>query len=138
MDKPVIHLLLKHLHEKIAKQTNYILSDLDVTFSQGPILKVLSDSENNTTSLKNLEKELGLAQSTVAGLVSRLEQKEFVVTKVDELDKRVKLVCLTDRGIAVTNHVRENMGNFEEQLFEKFSDEEKTQFIYLVQKLIDN
>lgn len=48
--------------------------------------------------MKELERYFGVAQSTIAGVVSRLEQKGFVEAFGDAADKRIKVVHITPAG----------------------------------------
>ena len=55
----------------------------------GPQIDVLRElAENNGLSLKELSQRLGLAHSTVSGIVDRLEQHGFVHRQPDPDDKR--------------------------------------------------
>src|SRR5215470_20134406 len=51
-------------------------------------------------SLKELSKELGLAHSTVSGIVDRLAKRSFVKRQAGDSDRRIT-------RIAVADHVRE-------------------------------
>jgi DNA-binding MarR family transcriptional regulator len=53
-------------------------------------------------SLKDLSRELGLAHSTVSGIVDRLAKRGFVKRQAGETDRRLT-------KIAVADHVREYM-----------------------------
>src|SRR5215471_1736360 len=55
-------------------------------------------------SLKELSKQLGLAHSTVSGIVDRLAARGFVKRETGETDRRLT-------KIAVADHVREYMRN---------------------------
>src|SRR5262249_47972956 len=48
-------------------------------------------------SLKDLSKQLGLAHSTVSGIVDRLEKQGFVERRADDSDRRVSKIHLTGR-----------------------------------------
>ncbi len=133
-NKPLLH-LFKHLHDRVAKETNTLLAQEDITFSQGPIIHVLSRSPNYTASLKHLEKKINLAQSTIVGLVSRLEAKQFVKTYPDPTDKRAKVVTLTEKGINIADTLHQHISNLEQEFLAVLSDEEKEVFIRLITKL---
>ncbi|OOB77323.1 MAG: hypothetical protein BEN18_10665 [Epulopiscium sp. Nuni2H_MBin001] len=135
-DKPVLQ-MFKQLHDKIAKETNCILATEDLTFSQRPILHILSHSENGTTTLKHLEKTLHLAQSTVAGLVARLEAKGFVETSQDATDKRVKIVTLTQKARQTDLAIKMHLQQIEDDFLSVLTPEERATFIELVNKLND-
>lgn len=57
-------------------------------------------------SLKELSARMGLAHSTVSGIVDRLEKRELVTRQVDPDDRRISRVVVTD---LVTQYVGEVM-----------------------------
>jgi DNA-binding MarR family transcriptional regulator len=56
--------------------------------------------------LRDLSRAVSLAHSTVSGIVDRLEQRDIIVRRVDETDKRVTRIYPT---AAVTQFVREEI-----------------------------
>jgi MarR family transcriptional regulator, organic hydroperoxide resistance regulator len=62
--------------------------------------------------LKELGKELGLAHSTVSGIVDRLGQKGLVERKTDEADLRFTRIVPTE---AVRNFLKERWPSLESQ-----------------------
>ncbi len=61
-------------------------------------------------SLKELSRELGLAHSTVSGIVDRLEKQGLVHRQADESDLRVSRIAVTAR---VSEYLREQMPQLE-------------------------
>jgi DNA-binding MarR family transcriptional regulator len=61
-------------------------------------------------SLKDLSRELGLAHSTVSGIVDRLEKRGMVERKADGADRRVSRIVPTRQ---VRQFVRETMPELE-------------------------
>lgn len=66
-----------------------------LTGPQQSAMRVLVDSDG--MSLKNLSKELGLAHSTVSGIVDRLEKNGMVKRQADEADLRMSKVVVTEQ-----------------------------------------
>ena len=95
-----VGLKIKIISELISKYINNSIrtGETDVTFQQMSILKYLSHNPGRTASLKELEKNFGTAQATMAGMVVRLEEKGLVNTFHSEEDKRVKMVRLSDQA----------------------------------------
>jgi DNA-binding MarR family transcriptional regulator len=65
-----------------------------LTGPQQSAMRVLVQSGG--ISLKALSKELGLAHSTVSGIVDRLEKQGFVKRQSDEADLRFRKIVVTD------------------------------------------
>lgn len=127
--------LLKHIHDNIEQQLNSSLKSDDLTLSQGQILRFLRHKDNYQASFKEIEKDLDIAQSTTAGLVSRLEKKHFIEIFIDQNDKRMKLVRLTNTGVEAMDTFRTNMEIFEGKLFESLTEIELTLFAELLKKV---
>ena len=89
-------------------------------------------------SMKALERYFGVAQSTVAGIVSRLEQKGLVEAFGDAADKRIKLVHITPAGEQCCAEASCRMDEAEEKLLQGFSAEERKSLNLLLTKVADN
>ena len=70
--------LIKMLHDRLEKIANNTLREKDLTMMQISVLMELQKAEQKQRSMKELERKFCVAQSTVAGIISRLEQKRFV------------------------------------------------------------
>ncbi|MGM9639499.1 MAG: MarR family winged helix-turn-helix transcriptional regulator [Butyricicoccaceae bacterium] len=93
-------LLIKQIHDCLEKNANNALRSRDTTMMQVSVLMALQAAPDKQLSMKALEHHFQIAQSTAAGIISRLEQKGFVEARSDAADKRVKLVHITAAGEA--------------------------------------
>ena len=130
--------LIKQINDALEKQANNALRDQGMTMAQVTVLMYLDDQSEKTASLKALEKFLGVAQSTAAGIVSRLEQKGYVVGFGDPADKRIKMIKITSAGEQCCANSQENRDLTEERLTMGFGKEEKEAFRMLLQKARDS
>ena len=72
-----------------------------------PQINVLQDLYHSPgLSLKNLSNQLGLAHSTVSGIIDRLEHKGLVERRLDDGDKRFSRLYVSS---GVTNYVSNQM-----------------------------
>ena len=69
---------IKRIDNALAREACRNVQSHNLTMQQSHLLFVLSDAENHTRTLKELESIFGCAQSTLAGLVTRLEKKGLV------------------------------------------------------------
>ena len=67
---------------------------------------------------------MNVAHPTVAGIVSRLEKNVFLKCYVDEADKRNKIVCLTEKAIAVGEQMNAEIEMNEKMLLKNLSDDD--------------
>ena len=131
-------LLIKQILDRLKKQANNALREKDLTMMQIVVLVTLQEEEDHKLSMKELERYLDVAQSTVAGIVSRLEQKGLVESAGDRTDKRIKLVHITAAGEQCCSEAACEMDKAEENLLHGFSEEERKQFHHLLMKAAEN
>ncbi len=130
--------LIKLLHDRLEKQANNTLRGKDLTMMQVAVLMELQEAEKKQRSMKELERRFCVAQSTVAGIISRLEQKGFVETLGDTSDKRIKVVHITPTGEACCREAAGFMEEAEQMLLHGFSEEEKAIFNQLLARAAEN
>lgn len=130
--------LIKLLHDRLEKQANNALRGKDLTMMQVAVLMELQEAEREQRSMKELERKFCVAQSTVAGIISRLEQKGFVEALGDTDDKRIKVVHITPAGEACCREAAGYMAEAEQMLLRGFSEEEKAAFNQLLARAAEN
>lgn len=130
--------LIKLLHDRLEKQANNTLRTHDLTMMQVSVLLELQKADQKQLSMKELEHKFCLAQSTVAGIISRLQQKGFVEAFGMPEDKRVKLVHITPAGEACCREAAGYMQQADETLLRGFSEEEKLVFNLLLARAAEN
>ncbi|MCI9355655.1 MAG: MarR family transcriptional regulator [Firmicutes bacterium] len=129
--------LMKQIHDALEKNANNTLRKLDLTFSQIEVLLILQNFAEKQLSLKQLEKQLHLAQSTTAGIVTRLEKKGFVIRFSDASDKRIKYVRITPLGEQCCREAEKQKKKAEQQLLSGLTQTEQEIFYVLLKKVKD-
>ena len=130
--------LTKLLHDRLEKQANNTLRGKDLTRMQISVLMELQKAERKQRSMKELERKFCVAQSTVTGIISRLEQKGFVDAFGDASDKRIKVVHITSAGEACCREAAGFMAAAEQMLLHGFSEDEKAMFNQLLARAAEN
>lgn len=130
--------LIKLIHDRLEKGANNALRDRGLTMMQVSVLIALHDAQCQQLSMKELERHFGVAQSTVAGIVSRLEQKGLVEALSDAEDRRVKLVHLTPAGECCYADTASRMDAAERALLRGFSSEEQDTLNRFLIRLAEN
>lgn len=130
--------LIKLLHDRLEKQANNTLRAKDLTMMQVAVLMELQKADQSQISMKELERRFSIAQSTVAGIVSRLEQKGFVEALGDNSDKRIKLVHITSAGESCCKEASGYMEEAEQTLLHGFTEAEKKMFNLLLTRAAEN
>lgn len=127
--------LLKQIHDIMEKNANNVLREQDLTISQSGVLVLLDEKEEKTASFKELEKDFGVSQPTMAGIINRLVQKDFVEVLTDLEDKRIRKAHLTQKGADKCKEGYKHMNSAEEQLLKSLTDDEKKEFNRLLSKV---
>ena len=127
--------LIKLISDEMRKNANNAMRSQDMTMSQFGALLELSRAPEEQRSLKELEQSLHVAQSTVAGIISRLEQKGLVEAFGDAADQRVKLVRITLAGCACVDNAEKDMVQAEQKLLSALTETEREIFYVLLQKV---
>jgi len=81
------------------------MAELDVTVPQGHAMRHLT----SPISQRDLAARLGYDASNVTGIIDRLEANGLVERHVAEGDRRVRLVSLTDKGVALMVDLRDRI-----------------------------
>lgn len=130
-------MLIKQINSALEKNANNTLRKQDLTFAQLTALLEIRDFPERKVSLKEMEKILHVAQSTTAGIISRLEQKGLVTGFGDSSDKRIKLVQMTPLGETYCREAEQNKKKAEEWLLSGLTETERSIFYSLLKKVRD-
>ena len=131
-------LKLKLINDNICKRANRDLQELDLTLSQHRTILYLSRCRDYTAELKALEREFHVAQATVAGIAQRLEAKGYVTAMQHPTDKRIKLIRLTQQGLALSQSSLERFRRGDAQMVKGMRPEEVQQLVDLLDRVYRN
>ncbi len=127
--------LIKQINDEMRHRVWHTLSNTDITTSQLKAMLCIHNSRNGVLSMKELERMLSVAQSTVAGLVTRLEEKGYVESGGDVRDRRVKLVALTEKGQCLCADARNRLGDYDDVLLASLGEDERKTLFSLLSKI---
>lgn len=129
---------VKTLCARIEKEANNSLKGDGLTLMQMAVLQECRKRENYEMSMKELERHFSISQPTIAGIVSRLEEKGLVLGHTSPSDRRVKLVRLTEKGILSCDSAEKYIKASEDTLIKGFTEEEKRLFISFLMRASEN
>lgn len=129
--------IVKLLSEIIEKKANGELKKYNITIGQVRVLGILYYSQHQEYSLKELEKIFRTSQATIAGIVSRLEDKKLIIGFSDAQDKRIKKVKLTKEGEMLASEAQLKVNDMEKWLASKLAKDEREELIRLLYKVYD-
>ncbi|MGN0799630.1 MAG: MarR family winged helix-turn-helix transcriptional regulator [Christensenellales bacterium] len=127
--------MIKMINEALERDANNNLRSAGITMSQITVLLMLNQSAEGTLTLKEVEKGLHCAQSTAHGLITRLEEKGFVMSAGDPDDKRIRVISITEKGINCCREAESQMKETEERILKPLSPAEQEQFLTCLSKV---
>ena len=132
--------LLKQISLRYECECNRLLSEYDLTLAQVELqhFLFLRQEQGVPVNQRSIEEMLHLKNPTVTGILNRLESKGFIVRVADPRDRRVNIIMLTDKAVALRGEVVRAAEKTESMLTEGFSEEEKAQLQYLLGKMYAN
>ncbi len=130
--------LVKLVHLSFENGRNRFFKQYDITSSQMDLLDYLDQKEPKAASQKEIVDYLKLSYATVSGLIGRLEAKGYLCRVSSKEDKRANLIMLTGQAEQLFERCGEHMGARDRALTRDFTQEEKEQFVYLLEKILKN
>lgn len=116
-----ISMLIRQVDLKINQHINNEVKKIGFTVPQVLLIKVLS--RNGKMKLGDLSEEMNLANSTISGIVDRLETNGIVERIKCNKDKRVVYVSLTKNGKEFAAQFRGIVNEYFEGMFKGVSKE---------------
>lgn len=113
------------------------LESMELTAAQGHIMGYLAHAKMPPCP-KDIEEAFHLTHPTVSGLLSRLEQKDFIALRTDPEDRRYRRIYVLPKGRECQELMSSTIRATERQIVEGFSPEEQEQFALLLQRAIVN
>lgn len=129
--------LIRILHWCIDQSMTAALEEMDLTAAQGHVMGFLSRQESPPCP-RDVEEAFHLSHPTVSGILSRLEQKEFLQLQTDPEDRRCKRIHILSRGRQCHQTMHQTICRNEERIVQGFTPEEQEQFAQYLQRAIAN
>lgn len=127
----------KIIDERIKMRADEDLKRHDLTLMQTRVLGFLAEMGGRTTQ-KEIEEDLQVSHPTVVGLVSRMEQKGFLTTRPDPMDRRNKLVELTEKAKMLDETIDMTVEQHDRELLQGFSEQEIDTLKSFLNRIIHN
>ena len=121
MEEKDIGYLFKNINDKLKVKADADLKHSNLTFAQSRVLAFL-DSRGGQTTQKEIEVYLDVSHPTVVGIISRMEQNGHLRCRVDETDKRNKIVALTEQAKSLGEEMEQRISANEKMLLASLSE----------------
>lgn len=128
---------IRILHWCADQSMTNALAGMELTAAQGQILGFIAHRQEPPCS-RDIEEAFHLSHPTVSGLLARLEKKGFIEFRPDEEDRRCKRICMLPKGIECHEMIHSTIRENEEKIVKDFTEEEKEQFLALLERAVGN
>ena len=127
---------LKRLSDHMMKEIQLVYNHFNIDFDPYlfPIIKII-DHSNGVTNTE-IKTKLNLTQPAITQAINKLIHKELVITKCDKIDKRKKVVKLSQKGDALVIKMQPLWKTMEE-VIKKHSQHSSESLIDHINKLED-
>ncbi len=110
--------------------------EIGLTSVQSDVMRAILESPGITAVM--LKEKMKLSQSTMAGILFRLERKGIIMKSADESDGRKAILSATKRGEELAEALMAAAQETQQELTAGMNDEEKSEFDRLLQIALDN
>lgn len=129
--------LIKNINDKLKVKADADLKENNLTLSQSRVLGFLNSRGGEATQ-KEIEEFLEVSHPTVVGIVSRMEQKGHLVSRMDEKDRRNKIVRITEQSAAISKDIERRIASNEETMLATLSKEDIETFKRVLTVIYNN
>lgn len=126
--------LIRRLHQIHSALFMEEAEKFNITPVQYSLLTALD--EYGELDQNSLSHHIGLERTSVAEVLPRLEQRELIMRRQYEKDKRVKYVKLAPKGRALVRKMRPAVQRAHDRTIEHLSEQERTIFIVLMARIV--
>lgn len=129
-----IRLLIRQINHSFFELLSRELCQYEISVSQWLVLRSLMDKEQK---ISDLSRKVGLTNSTVSGIVDRLEEAGYVQRRRDQTDRRIVWVTRTEKLERLIRSIPVLQDDYLDSLLEGITEEE-TQTILKSLQLLAN
>ena len=127
------------------KRFNHLTTEIDAAYHEAALKFGLSDSamlilyticsNGKECLLNDITRLSGISKQTVNSALRKLESNGIVQLEV--YGGRMKKICLTDKGIRLTNDTVLNIIKAENEIFASWTNKERELYLELTQRYLD-
>ncbi|MDE7245842.1 MAG: MarR family transcriptional regulator [Oscillospiraceae bacterium] len=127
------------LGNAVTKLKNRKTQFMQLTATQSEAIRyILKHYDEKELTAADLMESLQLSQSTVAGIIQRLEGKDLIFRRMAEDDNRKSIIAPTQKGMELEEALKQTAVEIEDLLLHGMSVEEQKEFNRLLQRALDN
>jgi DNA-binding MarR family transcriptional regulator len=127
--------LIRRLHQIHTALFLEETRDFQITPVQYSLLTALAEQgemDQNTVALS-----IGLERTGVAEVLPRLEARELLLRRTSNADRRVRLVCLTNKGRTLLEKMRAAVERAHDRTIELLGESERAELLVMMIRLVE-
>jgi len=129
--------LLKQINDKFEARANNVCQTVDLTLSQFRALIYLTEHSDSQVTQRQLEKEFNVSHPTINGILSRMEEKELITSRIIQENGRMqKIISITAKGTVTLNKIKTSRDNDDQKMLDLFTEEELVQLKNYMNRII--
>lgn len=122
--QPYIVPSIKTIDNLVKKYGDSHLKEIGLTHSQTNVIVFVHQAKHRKIQQRDIEKALNLTNPTVSVLLSRLEEKGYIIRVTDSEDNRSRIIELTDKVDPILEGIYAHLSHTEQLLFRGLSEQE--------------
>ena len=131
--------MINQISNRLRRRSRQVQEAIGISGAQGNILDyILVEGEKRSIYQKEIEREFGLRPSTATEALQNLEKRGLIRRIPDEQDGRYKRIVFTEKASQVKEALRQEIRQSEELLLRGISSEEKTVFLEIAERMLEN
>lgn len=131
--------LIREIHAKLNHNVKEQFKDSGLTVPQINVLQLIG--KHGQLKVSDISEKMSLVNSTVSGIVDRLEKQQIVKRVRSQKDKRMVYIELEDKGKELISEFRGIINNYFDYVFSSATEEEMKKMIEgleTINKVLDN
>lgn len=131
----------KRLAHKMGSAVHSVARDADMELLGGPqghVLYYLAHHEEEEIFIKDIEHHLKISKSVASNLIKRMEKNGFIVVEASRVDKRKKIVRMSDAAKEKSQKMSDFWGKVRQQLLVGIAEEDLAVFSKVIRQLHHN
>lgn len=109
---------------------------MGLSMSRMELMALLLIWVNGEVIMTQLAERLDIPMSTATGVISRLAKKGYVERLIDESNRRIVTVRLTEKGAEIPENIKHTVTKYIDLILGLLSDQEKDVLFKLITKVI--
>ncbi|MFA5432680.1 MAG: MarR family winged helix-turn-helix transcriptional regulator [Candidatus Paceibacterota bacterium] len=111
---------------------------IGLTSSQSEVIRYVLKHRNERITAGDLMTQLSLSQSTVAGIIKRMENKSLLTRYMDDADARKSIIAPMEEGLLLEESLKKVAEQTEDIILQGMSDAEQAELNRLLKIALSN